>query len=256
MFASIGGSDFAFATALEVTTSANNYNRWIADQFAPFVGRSVLEVGCGIGNLSRYWIDCQAFVGIDIEPACVAKCIERFRDVPSARFFHDFVGGPGWVPRWSEYRPDTIIAINVLEHIRDDVAALRGWRDVVCAGGGGYICVFVPAFDFAYSAFDKRQGHYRRYTKAILRDRLAAASLDPVVLRYFNAPGLLAWWATYVLLGRQDPDAGQVSIYDKVFVPVIRRVEQMLAPPFGNSVVAVCRPILSSDARQPADHRC
>lgn len=232
---------FGFSEQLETGRGAENYNRWIVEQFAPFTGRRIMEVGCGIGNLSRYWTDREAFVGIDTEPECVAKCVERFRDQPSARFVRDFVGAPDWVARWSEHRPDTIVAVNVLEHIREDLAALRGWRDILRAGGGGHVCVFVPAFEFAFSAFDKRYGHYRRYTKDTLRDKLLDAGLELEVLRYFNMPGLLAWWVTFVLLRRGDAIPGQVGLYDRVVVPLVRRLESVVTPPFGNSVVAVCR---------------
>jgi SAM-dependent methyltransferase len=233
--------DFGFSEQLETGREAENYNRWIAEQFAPYAGKRILEVGCGIGNLSHHWTDREAFVGIDTEPECVAKCAQRFSDHPNVRILHDHVGAPDWVSRWSAHRPDTVVAVNVLEHIREDLAALRGWRDIVRAGGGGHICVFVPAFEFAFSSFDKRYGHYRRYTKETLRDKLLDAGLDLRVLRYFNMPGLLAWWATFVLFRRESTLPGQVGLYDKVVVPVVRKIEESITPPFGNSVVAVCR---------------
>jgi SAM-dependent methyltransferase len=232
---------FGFSEQLEVGREAENYNRWIAEQFAPYAGRRVMEVGCGIGNLSKQWIDRESFVGVDTERDCVEKCKDRFAGVATARFFQDRVGAPDWVRRWSEHRPDTIVAVNVLEHIREDLEALRGWRDIVRAGGGGHVCIFVPAFEFAYSAFDKRYGHYRRYTKETLRDKMLDAGLDLQELRYFNMPGLLGWWTTFVLLKRGDAVPGQIGLYDKVVVPLMRRLEKVVTPPFGNSVVAVGR---------------
>ena len=233
--------DFAFSEQLETSRAADNYNRWVADQFLPYVGKRVLEVGCGIGNLSQFWIDREAFLGIDTEPACIAKFQERFADRPQVQALRDHVGAEGWISRWSAHRCDTVVAVNVLEHIRDDLEALRGWRAIVKAGGGGHIGIFVPAFEFAFSAFDKRYGHYRRYTKETLRDKLLDAGLDIQVLRYFNMPGLLAWWTTFVLLAREKAGGGQVGLYDKVVVPLARRIEARLTPPFGNSVVAICK---------------
>lgn len=231
---------FGFSEHLETGRSADNYNGWIAEQFSPYIGQRVLEVGCGIGTLSKYWVERAAFVGIDTEVECVEKCKQRFAGHPRARFVHDRVGAPDWVSRWSEHRPDTIVAVNVLEHIRADLDALRGWRDIVRASGGGHVCVFVPAFEFAYAAFDRRYGHYRRYTKESLRDKVLDAGLELEELRYFNMPGLLAWWSTFVLL-RRGSAAAEVGLYDRVIVPLARRIEQRFAPPFGNSVVAVCR---------------
>jgi SAM-dependent methyltransferase len=235
-----GATQFGFSEHLESGRESDNYNAWVAAQFAPSIGRRVLEVGCGIGNLSRYWVERDAFVGIDTEAECIAKCTARFADKPNATFLHDFAGAPDWVRRWSAHRPDTIVAINVLEHIREDLEALRGWRDIVRAGGGGNICIFVPAFEFAYSSFDHRYGHFRRYTKATLRDKLLDAGLDIEELRYFNMPGLLAWWTTFVLFKRTEA-SGQVGVYDRLVVPLARRLESVVTPPFGNSVVAVCK---------------
>jgi SAM-dependent methyltransferase len=232
---------FGFSEHLEVGTGLDNYNRWIADQFLPYVGRRVLEVGSGIGNLSQHWTDRELFVGIDPEGACVTKCQQRFEGRANVRFLHDYVGAPDWVPRWSADRFDTVIAVNVLEHIRDDLDALRGWREILIGGGGGNLCVFVPAFEFAYSDFDKRYGHYRRYSKETLRDKLLDAGFDIEVLRYFNMPGLLAWWATFVLLKRREAGSRQTGLYDKAVIPLMRLLEERFAPPFGNSVVAVCR---------------
>jgi hypothetical protein len=74
-----------------------------------------------------------------------------------------------------------------------------------------------------------------------LRDKLLDAGLDLEVLRYFNLPGLLGWWSTFVLLRRRDAGSAQIGLYDRLVVPLALRLEQTCAPPFGNSVIAVCR---------------
>lgn len=241
MSTSTAQGEIGFSEQLEGGRGTKNYNRWIAEQFLPYTGNRVLEVGCGIGNLAHYWTDRERFMGIDTEPQCVTKCRERFHDRPNASFEQDFVGSPDWVERWSQHRFDTVIAVNVLEHIRADLDALKGWRQIVQAGGGGHIGIFVPAFELAYSSFDRRYGHYRRYSKETLRDKLLDAGLHIEVLRYFNLPGLLAWWTTFVLLRRGDAIPGQLGIYDNVIVPLVRRFEKLVPPPFGNSIVAVCK---------------
>lgn len=230
-----------FSEQLEAGRGADAYNRWVADQFLPFVGRRVLEVGCGIGNLSQFWADRETLVGIDTEPECVLKCAERFRDRPNVQVTCDRVGAPDWVQRWSRHRFDTLIAVNVLEHIRDDLGTLRGWRDIVAAGGGGHLGLFVPAFEFAFTAFDKRYGHYRRYTKETLRDKMLDAGLDIEVLRYFNMPGLLVWWLHFGVLGRMSTSSGQVGLYGKLIVPLLRQLEARFNPPFGNSIIAIAK---------------
>jgi SAM-dependent methyltransferase len=240
----IGSADqskeFGFSEVLESGRTTDEYNRWMAEQFVPHLGQRVLEIGCGIGSLLEYWADREFAMGIDMEQACIEKCQDRFRDRPNVRVSRDAVGSPGWIQRWSEHRFDSVVAINLLEHIRDDLAALKGWRQIVEAGGGGQICVLVPAFEFAFSDFDRRYGHYRRYTKETLRDKLLDAGLNIEVLRYFNMPGLLAWWTMFVLLRKQNAEDAPVGLYSKLVVPLFRKIEAKFTPPFGNSVIAVC----------------
>jgi SAM-dependent methyltransferase len=233
---------FGFATHLESSRMADKYNRWVAEQFEGHMGPRILEVGCGIGNLSERWVPgAEAFLGIDPEADCIQKCNSRFAgDLARAHFEHDYVGAPKWVERWSEHKPDTIVAVNVLEHIRDDLDALRGFRQILSGSARARLCLFVPAFEFAFSSFDRQYGHFRRYSKETLRDKLLDAGFVLEELRYFNIIGLVGWWYNFVLMRRREAASGAVGLFDSVVVPIARRLEGMVPPPLGNSVVAVC----------------
>jgi hypothetical protein len=74
-----------------------------------------------------------------------------------------------------------------------------------------------------------------------LRDKLLDAGLEIEVLRYFNLPGLLGWWSTFVLWRTRGSASAPRGLYDRVVVPIARRIEEAVPPPFGNSVITVCR---------------
>ena len=130
-------------------------------------------------------------------------------------------------------------AVNVLEHVEDDCAALTGAGRLVKRGGR--VVVFVPAFPIAMSRFDSELGHYRRYTRGTLRAVFVAAGLEPEVMRYVNAPGLPVWLVWMRLLRRRPTDGLGLTAWDRFVVPVARALEQRIEPPFGQSVLGVGR---------------
>jgi hypothetical protein len=129
-----------------------------------------------------------------------------------------------------------VVAYNVLEHIEDEVGALRGFADLV--EPGGRIILIVPAFPLAMRLFDRKIGHHRRYTWAGLDHVMRQAGLRPIVERYVNAPGLILWLVGVKLL-RMRPRAGLVLTAPDRAVPIVARLEAVRHPPFGQSVFAV-----------------
>ena len=127
----------------------------------------------------------------------------------------------------------------MLEHVVDDVAALKGASRLVRRGGK--VVVFVPAFPAAMSRFDRELGHHRRYTRATLRGAVVAAGLEPEIVRYVNAPGLPVWLVWMRLLGRRPNEGLALTIWDRLVVPVARAVERRVEPPFGQSILGVAR---------------
>src|SRR5215470_2035667 len=126
-----------------------------------------------------------------------------------------------------------LVAVNVLEHVEDDVAGLRAAHTLVRPGGR--VVIFVPAFEFAMSRFDRAIGHYRRYTTRTLQQAFVAAGLNVERCHYVNAPGLVAWTVGMKWL-RQEPREGRVlHAWDGLVIPVTRRVESRVRPPFGQS---------------------
>jgi hypothetical protein len=132
----------------------------------------------------------------------------------------------------------TVVAINVLEHIDDDVGALKALASMT--EPGGRIVLWVPAYMQLYGDFDRAVGHVRRYTPATMSAAIRNAGLRPELVKPVNLLGGIAWWATVRRGGVGTPNPRLVRAYDRFVVPVTRAVERRFTPPFGQSVLAVC----------------
>jgi hypothetical protein len=134
---------------------------------------------------------------------------------------------------------DSAVMINVLEHIPDDRGALAAIHDGLrpC----GTVAVFVPAYEALYSDFDRKIGHFRRYRRSTLVQALTDAGFELVDIRYFSLPGALAWLMVARILGQQPTASSITAIYDRLGIPILRRVEGRWRPPAGQSVLAIGR---------------
>jgi 2-polyprenyl-3-methyl-5-hydroxy-6-metoxy-1,4-benzoquinol methylase len=131
------------------------------------------------------------------------------------------------------------VSYNVLEHIDDDIGALRSMAALVRPGG--HVIIVVPAFEWAMSPADVATGHVRRYTRKSMRAAMEAAGLEIVKLHYANTVGLVGYVITTKIL-RLMPGPGKIVwVYDRFVAPVTRLVERLVTPPFGQSVVAIAR---------------
>jgi SAM-dependent methyltransferase len=220
-------------SVLETLATARNYNEWVASLVLPHLGDDPIEIGSGLGDQASVWLEngVGRITLSDLEQRSVEALAERFAedDRVSIRNLDLADCEPGVF--------SSAVAINVLEHVEDDISALRATRALVRVGGK--VIVFVPAFPLAMSRFDREIGHHRRYTTRSLGERLGAAGLEPLVVRYLNAPGLIAWIVMMRLL-RRRPSAGPVvRAWDRRVIPIARRLERRRAAPFGQSVLAV-----------------
>ena len=134
---------------------------------------------------------------------------------------------------------DTVILMNVLEHIQDDKAVLAKLRQ--CLKPTGRIVVLVPAGQWAFGSTDERLGHYRRYSKKYSRKLIASLGMEIEKVRYYNFIGIGAWWWNAKFAKRQNQSNAQIKLFDKVLVPIISRFEKFLSPPVGQSLLLVAR---------------
>jgi SAM-dependent methyltransferase len=222
-------------SVLEALQSARNYNDWVASLVLPYLGDDPLEIGSGTGVYAELWLakGVERLTVSDLDPELVERLRERFAEDARVRVARlDLLDA-------APASHSAVVALNVLEHVEDDVEGLRAAARLVRPGGA--VAVFVPAFQFAMSRFDRAIGHHRRYTLASARSAFERAGLELEDLRYVNAPGLVAWTIGMRLLGMSPREGPLLRAWDGVVVPPARALERRVRMPFGQSVLAVAR---------------
>ena len=220
---------------LEDLSAAVRYRRYLHELIGPHLGDSVLEVGAGLGDFAAQLRGRGRVVVTDADPLCLRVLEERFAHRPEVEVQPlDLSGGFLFDPP-----VDSVVAINVLEHLDDDTKALMSMAGAAVSGGN--VVVLVPGYPSLYGEFDRAVGHVRRYTPAMLRAVVEAAGLEVAVLRPVNLLGGLAWWAAVRVGGQARPTPTLVRLYDRLIVPVVRATERHFQPPFGQSVLCVAR---------------
>jgi ubiquinone/menaquinone biosynthesis C-methylase UbiE len=216
--------------------SADNYNRWIYSQVAPYLGKRILDVGCAIGNITQFYADREQIIGVDVVPEELDVARERFAD-KKFEAYHMDVASPELL-KFRDRNLDTAVCLNVLEHVEDDVHALGNMRDALAPGAN--ICLLVPCNKWLYGPMDAIDHHYRRYTKGEMNGKLREAGLTVVHQNYFNMLGIAAWFLQNRVLRRSMAAPAQYSVYDAL-VPVLRAIEAVVPVPAGLSLVTICR---------------
>ena len=216
--------------------SADNYNRWIYSQVAPYLGQRILDVGCAIGNITQFYSDRELVVGVDVVPEELSVARERFAN-KNFEAYHMDVASPELLT-FRERNLDTAVCLNVLEHVEDDVHALKNMRDTLVPGGT--ICLLVPCNKWLFGPMDAIDHHYRRYRKAEMNAKLQEAGLTLIHQNYFNLLGIAAWFLQNRVLRRSMAAPAQYSLYDAL-VPALRLVEKALPVPSGLSLVTIAR---------------
>jgi len=229
----------AHASALDVMSLAPNYHNWILDTIIPFIGSRVGEVGGGIGSISAALPDRERLVVVDNDPVCCRRLHERFDDQDNVRVLEGDILDRHVVEDLAAERLDTVVCVNVLEHIAADMAALQSMYDLLQPGGR--LIVFVPALPMLYGSIDAEVGHVRRYRRRELRDKVSAVGFTVERCRFFNSVGAASWLVAGRVRRQQAIRANEVRIYDRFFVPVLSRAERVIPPPIGQSLVIVGR---------------
>lgn len=219
---------------LELLEGAQRYNRWVAERVRGSLGRRVLEIGCGMGTVTQLLVDRDLVVGVDVVESYVRDTAARFKDQPNVVIRLQDVTSS--IDGLASYRFDSVVSVNVFEHIADDLMAMRAAFTLL--EPGGHLTLLVPSHPGLMSPFDRALGHHRRYTKRELRDKLVAAGFEVVRLRRSNPVGAVGWLVNNTLLRR--PRLNGVALYDRL-VPFLAWTDRRLEFPFGLSLIAVGR---------------
>ena len=231
--------DQAGVHELEIMAHAKNYHRWTYEVARPYIGRRVVEIGGGLGSFSRFLLDRNRLVIIDYDAACTSRLRERFGALGQVRVVDGDILDPGLPGQLRQEGLDTAVCMNVLEHIEDDAKALQHIFESL--EPGGQLILLVPAHPSLYGTLDALVGHYRRYTRAELTEKMRAAGFSIQRASYFNSAGALGRYVIGRLRRQEKTGIGQVQFYDRLVVPILSRMERIVSPPFGQSVIVIGR---------------
>jgi SAM-dependent methyltransferase len=223
--------------------SATNYYEWIASRFRPLLGRRVLDIGGGHGPHLEHIVDPSRFVmSLDLSIDCVVEMRRRFAGHSFDAICGD-ITDERLVEQLATERFDTIVCVNVLEHVDRDEQALAAMAAIL-QSTGGRLFLLVPAHPFLYGTPDMLAGHFRRYRRRELRRKIAAAGFGSTRVSYFNGFGAIPYglnsrvFQPRTLSGRVD---AQIVVFDRYCVPVLRRLESWVPMPFGQSLIATAQ---------------
>lgn len=222
--------------------SVQRYNDWLFDELRAHVGQRVLEVGCGIGNMTGYFLDRELVVALDILPEALEAAITKFPGRPNLKLVHGDIADPTLLPRLQDYNFDTVACLNVLEHVRADAQALRHMYELLRPGG--HLLLFVPAGRYLYGTLDEGLRHWRRYEREPLRELVAAQGFEIIRLVYMNLAGIPGWWLSSRVLKQRILPRRMLGLFNTL-APLFIRVErslQRLGPlPVGQSLLCIAR---------------
>ncbi|HWZ27957.1 MAG TPA: class I SAM-dependent methyltransferase [Gemmatimonadales bacterium] len=221
------------AATLERLAQAPRYNSWMFERVRPWVGEAVLEIGAGIGNLSAFLVDRRRVTLTDTSQTYLDALRERFAGRPNITVSRLFL--PTADPADFDTPYDTVICLNVLEHVEDDARSLRAILTLLKPGGR--LVLLVPALPALFGTLDTALGHHRRYGRRDLQHRLEDAGYRVEHTEYFNLGGIPGWWLTGRVLRRTLIPQASLRLFDAL-VPLFR-CERFLPWRLGQSLIAV-----------------
>ncbi|MEO5917146.1 MAG: class I SAM-dependent methyltransferase [Luteolibacter sp.] len=232
-----------YAEDLRQMERAVNYRDWQFRMVEPFLGRRVLEIGGGIGNFTPQLAgNGRKVTSLEPNEFCFRQLEEKTRELCNVRPLRATVESLDTVLA-PEERFDSVVLMNVLEHIQDDRAVLNTLKQRLATGGR--LIVLVPAGPWAHGPIDERLGHYRRYSKSCSRILLQNAGLSLEFMRYYNFIGIWGWWWNAKMGKLEGQNDAQIRFFDRWVVPLASRIERLIRPPVGQSILFVSRNIES-----------
>jgi len=220
--------------ALETMSFAKWYNKWLYSLMKKYLGQEILEVGAGIGNFTALLGKEEKVTAIDINDEYLLnlkkklknKVLVGFGDIEKGEYFFD------------DLKFDSIVCLNVLEHIEDDFAALKNMHKLL--KDGGHLILLVPAHRYLFSNLDNELGHYRRYSKKDLDYKLKKVGFKLKKNIYINWWAAVGWLFFVKLTGRISMPQPPVKIFD-VLGKIFLLPEKIVPFPFGLSLFTVSK---------------
>jgi 2-polyprenyl-3-methyl-5-hydroxy-6-metoxy-1,4-benzoquinol methylase len=223
--------------SLETLENAKRYNEWIFQQFRPFLFQPLLEIGAGTGNISMLFPKNWKVTLSDQDKGLVTFLKQKFSKQKNTTITTIDITKQPTLSQQNYY--GSILAVNVLEHIKDDTKALKNIRQLLKPEG--VLGLLVPANQFAYTNVDEKLGHFRRYERKELVTKLTTSGLVIEKIYPFNFVGLLGWYFLHKLPKRSHHlSSSHVTLFE-LLVPVLRLTESILPIPLGISFIVIAR---------------
>lgn len=228
------GQDIVGQETLENMSTAGWYNSWLFEKIKKFLHGNILEVGCGLGNFTKELTNYGKVVAIDIDDYYVQQTKKvvadntrvGFGNIESDKYF------------FNNERFDSIVCLNVLEHIEDDQKALGNMFNLL--NDEGYLVLLVPAHKFLYGEMDSALNHFRRYEKKELEQLVTKIGFSTVSISRLNFLGAIGWGVSGKVLKNKVIDQSKLRIFNLI-APILLQVEKVISPPMGISLLLIAR---------------
>lgn len=218
---------------LESMNQAVWYNQWTLKKFAKYLKGDILEVGCGIGNFTNSLTKYGYVFAIDINN----NYLEAF-DLPENKGkagYGDIEKGEYF---FTKQNFDSIVCLNVLEHIENDERALTNLLNLLKPGGT--LILLIPAHPFLYGAIDKSIGHFRRYMKKGLSSKMEKIGFTIIQGRRINFLGAIGWFVAGKIFNESKVEDKKIKIFN-LLAPLFLTIEDIVEPPFGTSILIIAK---------------
>ena len=223
---------------LEVIANADRFNRWMYDQFKDQLKGEILEIGSGIGNISKLVIEegHSIILSDNNEEYCEAlkkkfAGNKNVKQIVSIDLLY-----PEFETKYFDLKEkfDSIFLLNVIEHIKDDHTAAKNCRYLLKPDG--HLILLAPAYSWLFSSFDKQLGHFRRYSLRSLKELLEKNNFNILSGSYFNFAGIGGWLVFGKILNQKMLSKGEMSAFNKI-VPVAKIIDKLFAKKMGLSII-------------------
>lgn len=219
---------------LESMNQAVWFNQWTLNKFKSYLQGDILEVGCGIGNFTCTLADYGKVWAIDIN----SKYIKQLQKTKT----HQTKFGMGDIEKgeyfFGDKKFDCIVCINVLEHIENDLSALNNFYKLL--NKGGKLILMVPSNQFLYGEIDKSIGHYRRYNRLNLIEKLEQLDFKIIRSWKFNFLGAIGWFISGKIMKDTVVKQWKIRIFDFI-ARFTLPLEDVLEPPIGTSILIIAQ---------------
>lgn len=225
---------------LNVVAEAEDFNHWMFSKIRSSLKGKTLEIGSGIGNMTSFALKAGLNVtATDLRENYLSFLKKKFEGNPNLDEVRTIdIVHPAFDDEYADYieKFDSIFALNIVEHVKDDKQALLNCHKLLKKGGN--IVILVPAYQSLYNRFDTELEHYRRYTKKSLTALFNSKDYEIVKSFHFNTIGIFGWWFSGSILKKKTIPGGQMKLFN-VLVPIFKLVDVCTLNKFGLSVVSI-----------------